>query len=119
MAIMRYGGAWTARGLIMMCLMPRAISCQTATCVGTRAIIPTAHMPGWSRSALPPPSTKRIMIHRSRLHTIGGLYAGMKNEVVDPELCIERLISFSSTLWTIAPDGSGGAPEASVGQRYA
>ena len=41
MAIMRYGGAWTARGLIMMCLMPRAISCQTATCVGTRAIIPT------------------------------------------------------------------------------
>ena len=63
MAIMRYGGAWTARGLIMMCLMPRAISCQTATCVGTRATICAAHMRGWSRSALP---TKRIMIHCSR-----------------------------------------------------
>ena len=63
MAIMRYGGAWTARGLIMMCLMPRAISCQTATCVGTRATIPVAHMLGWSRSVLP---TKRIMIHCSR-----------------------------------------------------
>ena len=63
MAIMRYGVAWTARGLIMMCLVTRAISCQTATCVGTRATSYVAHMLGWSRSALP---TKRIMIHCSR-----------------------------------------------------
>ena len=64
MAIMRYGGAWTARGLIvMMFLMSRAVSSQTTTCVGTRDMIPIAHMLGWSRSALP---TKRIMIHCSR-----------------------------------------------------
>ena len=117
MAIVRYGGAWTARGLIMMCLMPRAISCQTATCVGTRAIIPVAHMLGWSRSALP---TKRIHdpLDCSRRRVNGMLYAGMKNEIVDPELCIERLVSFSSTY---GPSllSSGGAPEASVGQRYA
>ena len=45
------------------------------------------------------------------------LYAGMKNEIVDPELCIERLISFSPTY---GPSllSSGGAPEASVGQRF-
>ena len=78
MAIMRYGGAWTARGLIMMCLMPRAISCQTATCVGTRATSCVAHMLGWSRSALP---TKRIMIHCSRNKGNRMLYAGMKNEM--------------------------------------
>ena len=115
MAIMRYGGAWTARGLIMMCLMPRAISCQTATCVGTRATICVAHMLGWSRSALP---TKRIMIHRLCDKGNRMLYAGMKNEMTDPVLCIERLVSFRSTYETPLLS-SGGAPEASVGQRYA
>ena len=115
MAIMRYGGAWTARGLIMMCLMPRAISCQTATCVGTRATICVAHMLGWSRSALP---TKRIMIHCSRDKGKMRLYAGMKNEMTDPELCIERLVSFSLSIEP-SLQSAGGAPEASVGQRYA
>ena len=75
MAIMRYGGAWTARGLIMMFLMPRAISLQTATCVGTRATICVAHMLGWSRSALP---SKRIMMELLRLHTNRGLYADLE-----------------------------------------
>ena len=78
MAIMRYGGAWTARGLIMMCLMPRAVSCQTATCVGTQAMTSVAHMPGWSRSALP---IKRIMIHRLRDIDKSMLYAGLKFEM--------------------------------------
>ena len=46
------------------------------------------------------------------------LYAGMKNEMTDLELCIERLVSFSLS---IEPSlkSAGGAPEASVGQRYA
>ena len=46
------------------------------------------------------------------------LHAVVKNEMIDRELCIERLVSFSSTY---GPSllSSGGAPEASVGQRYA
>ena len=113
--MMRYGGAWTARGLIMMCLMPRAISCQTATCVGIRATTRVAHMLGWSRSALP---TKRIMIHCLRRRGKVRLYAGMKNEMTDSDLCIERLVSFSLSIVPPLPS-SGGAPEASVGQCYA
>ena len=46
------------------------------------------------------------------------LYAGMKNEIVDPELCIERLVSFSLSIEP-SLQSAGGAPEASVGQRYA
>ena len=46
------------------------------------------------------------------------LYAVMKNELMDPELCIKLLVSFSLY---IGPSllSSGGAPEASVGQSYA
>ena len=46
------------------------------------------------------------------------LYAGMKNEIIDTELCIELLVSFSLY---IGPSllSSGGALEASVGQSYA
>ena len=44
--------------------------------------------------------------------------AGMKNEIIDPELCIELLVSFSLYIGP-SLQSSGGAPEASVGQRYA
>ena len=48
------------------------------------------------------------------------LYAGMmmKNDMTNPELCIERLISFSLSIEP-SLQSAGGAPEASVGQRYA
>ena len=46
------------------------------------------------------------------------LHAVMKNEMIGPELCIERLVPFSST-YGLSLLSSGGAPEASVGQRYA
>ena len=42
----------------------------------------------------------------------------MKNDMTDPELCIELLVSFRSTYET-SPLSSGGALEASGGQCYA
>ena len=46
------------------------------------------------------------------------LYAGMKNEMTNPEMCIELLVSFSLSIEP-SLQSAGGAPEAYVGQRYA